>query len=134
MMKLSLKTALYEAVLRHLESMLPNEGCGLLAGATGWARVYYPIDNVAHSRTRYAMDARQLVEAILDIDERGLEMLAICHSHPAGPAHPSPTDVAHAHYPDALHLIVSFADRSHPGAGLFRIVNGTIEAAILDIV
>jgi len=39
--------------------------------------------------------------------ERGEELFAIFHSHPAAPAEPSALDMAQAGYPDALYLIVS---------------------------
>jgi proteasome lid subunit RPN8/RPN11 len=39
--------------------------------------------------------------------ERGLEILAVYHSHPAAPPVPSRTDLARNYYPDAVTLIVS---------------------------
>lgn len=42
---------------------------------------------------------------MFEIDEQGWEILAIYHSHPKGPPHPSPTDVAEAYYPESANLI-----------------------------
>lgn len=41
------------------------------------------------------------------MDERGEDLVAIYHSHPASQPYPSPTDRAEAHYPDATYVLVS---------------------------
>ena len=51
------------------------------------------------------MDPNEQLQAFIHIDETGVELLAIYHSHPSGPNHPSPTDLAEAYYPEAVYLI-----------------------------
>jgi proteasome lid subunit RPN8/RPN11 len=48
---------------------------------------------------------------MLEIEGQGLELLAIIHSHPAGPDQPSATDRAEFAYPGVLSLIL------FPGSG-----------------
>jgi proteasome lid subunit RPN8/RPN11 len=109
---------LHEEMLAHAEAERPNECCGLLAGelpaAGGGAapvvRVVqrYPLVNAAASPVRYDADPASLFAAHKDMRRRGLELLAIYHSHPTSDPVPSRTDLAQNFYgPDVLHLIIS---------------------------
>ena len=81
---------------------------------------------------RYLADPQAQVDAMLEIEERGDEIVGIYHSHLDAPAYPSPTDVAMAAYPDAVHLIVSLTQGDSPVLGAFRIRDEEIEE--VDIV
>jgi proteasome lid subunit RPN8/RPN11 len=93
------------AMLNHVISCLPEEACGILAGLDGSVSQVTPIENAAHSPVRFRMQPRSQVRALLDLEARGLELLAIYHSHPSGPPTPSATDLAEAFYPEAAALI-----------------------------
>ena len=105
-----------DQVVRHLRRALPNEGVGLLGVERiergpcliALARQFYPGANCRASPTRYEMDRLDLIAALRDIDRRGWALGAIVHSHPLGPARPSPTDLAEFQYPEALMVIASF--------------------------
>src|SRR6185369_3163741 len=75
---------------------LPNECCGLLAGniETGQVTHRYPLVNIAASPVLYHNDAKDLFAAFRDMREKGVEHLAIYHSHPTSEAVPSKTDRA----------------------------------------
>lgn len=87
----------------------PEEACGLLAGR--WAgetcqvAVVFPVTNLLHSATRYRLDPAEQLAVFDQIDSLGLELVGIYHSHPTGPDHPSPIDIAEAYYPEAVYLI-----------------------------
>ncbi|MBA2247979.1 MAG: M67 family metallopeptidase [Chloroflexia bacterium] len=107
---------LHDDILAHLRGALPHEGVGLLAVhglAEGRAALevtrFYPGTNAEASASRFTMDPTDVIAAFRDIDERGWRLGAIVHSHPHGPAVPSPTDLREARYPDALMVIVSLA-------------------------
>jgi proteasome lid subunit RPN8/RPN11 len=89
----------------------PEEACGLLAGQieAGMYRVssVIPATNELHSPVRYRIDPHEQIAAFNLIDDQGLELVGIYHSHPAGPPDPSPTDIAEAFYPEAVYLIWS---------------------------
>ncbi|MCB8984799.1 MAG: M67 family metallopeptidase [Ardenticatenaceae bacterium] len=121
---LRINQPVYEAMLAHLQAVYPLEGCGLLGGVGDTAVRHTAVDNILRSPVAYEMDPTQQIRAMLELEAQGQEMLAIYHSHPAGPPHPSPTDVAQAYYPDAVYLIISLADRAQPVVGAFRIGNG----------
>ena len=113
-------------MLDHVRAHYPEEACGLVAGRDGRATAVYPIDNIHHSPVLYEMDPLQQIRAMIDLEAAGDDLLAIFHSHPAGPARPSPTDVAQAHYPDALQVIISLADLAQPSVRAFTIVDGQV--------
>lgn len=110
---LRLPSDLREAILVHLIREAPNEGVGLLAIArresTAEAVRFFPGENIDASPSRYTMHPRDVVTALDTIAARGWELGAIVHSHLAGPATPSRTDIGEARYPDAVMLIVSLA-------------------------
>lgn len=116
-------------MLDHVQAHYPEEACGLVAGRDGRATAVYPIDNIHHSPVLYEMDPLQQIQAMIDLEAAGDDLLAIFHSHPAGPARPSQTDVAQAYYPDALQVIVSLADRAQPSIRAFTIVDGQVTEA-----
>jgi proteasome lid subunit RPN8/RPN11 len=53
------------------------------------------------------MDPEDQLKAFYWLEEHGLDLLAIFHSHPSGPSHPSATDLAEFAYPGVLYLIWS---------------------------
>jgi proteasome lid subunit RPN8/RPN11 len=91
----------------HVAAAAPQEACGLLAGANGGSRQVFEITNELASPTHFSMAPREQLAALLEIERRGWELLAIYHSHPAGPPRPSRTDVSEARYPGVVHLIWS---------------------------
>jgi len=94
-------------MLADVRACDPVEACGLIAGRASQAVHVIPVTNVLQSRVRFRMDPLEQLNAFNQIEERGLELLAIYHSHPDGPATPSVTDVTEAAYPGVVHLIWS---------------------------
>lgn len=96
----------------------PDETCGLIAGLGGRAQVILPVRNVAaDARVHYEMDHATLVQAMFEIEHRGLELIGIYHSHPNGEPIPSQTDIRLANYPDVIHVIVSLKGEAPRLAG-----------------
>lgn len=95
-------------MLAHLVSVLPEEGCGFLAGTAVTVTRHYPIENHLHSPTAYQMAPAAQLTAMQAAEAAGMTLLAIYHSHPKGPATPSPTDVAQAFYPSLAHVIIAY--------------------------
>jgi proteasome lid subunit RPN8/RPN11 len=120
-------------MIAQAAALYPEEACGLVAGRHGRAVRLYPIENVRHSPVAYEMDPLQQIRAMLALENEGLELLAIYHSHPDGPPRPSATDVTQAYYPDSAHLIISLANRERPAVRAFRIADGLVtEIAIME--
>lgn len=127
-MTLTVPTAVYNEMLAHVQAVYPQEGCGLLAGQRQQILAHYPITNVRQSPVAYEMDPRQQVQALWQMAQQQHTLLAIYHSHPAGPETPSESDVALATYPEAYYLIISLKTRHAPIMRAFSIRQGRIQA------
>lgn len=111
--RLELSASHLEAMRAHVQACEPLEACGLLLGrAVAVARVI-PVGNAARSRSRFRMEPAEQVRAFQTMEEQGLDLLGIFHSHPANDKdeaaqldEPSETDVREAAYP-VVHVIWS---------------------------
>lgn len=84
---------------RHLRAEFPGEGVGLWAGCWGLVTQVHPLPNV-HPKPHqsYEADPVELLRTLQGLEAAGLELLAIYHSHPTGPARPSPSDTSKAYW------------------------------------
>lgn len=87
-----------EAMRAHVESCLPLEACGLLAGSGDTVGKVIPVTNGAQSAVRFRMDPVEQLQAFQQMESWGLDLVGVFHSHPAGPKMPSATDIAEASY------------------------------------
>jgi [CysO sulfur-carrier protein]-S-L-cysteine hydrolase len=106
---LHLTQAQIEQIIQHLEDCLPEEGCGMVGGRDGKAEVIFPVTNELHSPVRFRMDPLEQLEKMIWIEDHGLDLQAIFHSHPVGPETPSETDIAEFYYPGTVTMIFSKA-------------------------
>jgi proteasome lid subunit RPN8/RPN11 len=113
-------------IIDHARVERPNEACGLLGGRESRVEEIYALPNIEQSAVRYLAEPQAQVDAMLDMEERGQEIVGIYHSHLGAAAYPSATDVAMAAYPNAIHLIVSLRGDDSPVLGAFRIQDGEI--------
>jgi proteasome lid subunit RPN8/RPN11 len=106
--RLRVPRAIVQAIVAHAEAELPNECCGVLAGRNCTVAIHYPLQNALASPRLYESDPRSLFVAHRDMRDRGLEMLAVYHSHPTTAPVPSWTDLANnLHGKAIVHFIVS---------------------------
>ncbi|MGZ9234067.1 MAG: M67 family metallopeptidase [Anaerolineales bacterium] len=96
----------WHEMLEHVDQQAPLEACGLLAGKNERVEKVILVQNQAHSPTRFVMDPYEQLQAFNWIESNGLDLLSIFHSHPAGPATVSATDIQEAAY-EVIHLIWS---------------------------
>lgn len=123
---LYLPAELTAQIIAHAQQGYPEEVCGLVAGRAGCAAEVHPGRNISPTpRVAYELDHETLARMI-EFEDAGLELVAIYHSHPAGPEVPSATDIARAAYPDAVYLILSLADPTRPTLRGFWIVDGEV--------
>lgn len=90
----------YERIVSQARDELPNEACGLIAGRDGAAELVIPMRNADESAMTYRFDPREQLRVMDDLEERGLQMCAIYHSHTHTEAYPSATDRGRAHFED----------------------------------
>lgn len=85
-----------------------REVCGLLGGVDQQPSRLYPTPNVSATPERaFEMEPQAQIEAMRSMRERGEQLLAVYHSHPATPPEPSARDLAELGYPETLVLIIS---------------------------
>jgi len=130
---LRLTSEQWRTITEQLTRELPNEACGLLGGRGNVVEQVIAVENAAHSPVRYEMAPAQQLEAMLALESAGLELTAIYHSHPHGPATPSATDVAEAYYPDSLYVICAPDERGQWRGRAFRIADGEVSETPLVI-
>jgi proteasome lid subunit RPN8/RPN11 len=69
----------------------------------------------------------------MQIDDEGLDLGAIYHSHTRSAPYPSQTDINLAFYPDALYVIVGVAGEE-PEVRAYTIRDGTVSEAEFVVV
>jgi proteasome lid subunit RPN8/RPN11 len=113
---LALEADQWEMMRGHVEDHAPLEACGLLGGRISGdhyhVKAVLPTRNQLASPVRFQIDPRDQIEAFNHYEKQGLELVAIYHSHPRGPQHPSPADIAQAYYPGTVQLIWFIEDGS----------------------
>lgn len=112
--RLVVPNAVLAELVAHARETPPLECCGLLAGhiadGAGAVTALYPIENAARSPTEYETEPRAMLFAFRAMRERGTELLAVYHSHPASAPVPSRRDVERNTYGESVaHVIVGLA-------------------------
>jgi proteasome lid subunit RPN8/RPN11 len=126
---LSLDERLRDAMIATCIRALPDEGCGLLLGASDAERAVVRdvivSENVLHSAKVYEIDSKVLLQTYRRADDEGLEVLGVFHSHTHTDAYPSPTDIAQAPDPGWHYVLVSLRDVPTVVRS-FRIIEGVV--------
>jgi proteasome lid subunit RPN8/RPN11 len=123
---------LADAVIDHAFQGFPLEVCGILGGSEETASVLYRMTNTDRSNEHFMMDPKEQFAVIKELRAKGLEMLAIYHSHPESPARPSAEDIRLALTPNVSYVIVSLQEANNPVLKSFRIAAGRVEPEIVQ--
>jgi proteasome lid subunit RPN8/RPN11 len=126
--------SLFDELIAHARADAPNECCGMIASRNGEAVAVHRARNAAASPLRYMIDGKEQYEIQTAIEDAGLDLGAIYHSHTRSAPEPSQTDVNLAFYPDALYVIVGVEDRENPDVRAWRIVDGDVSPAEIEVV
>jgi proteasome lid subunit RPN8/RPN11 len=124
--------ALLDEIVAHARAEAPNECCGMIAAQDGVAVAVHRARNAAASPLRYEMDGMEQYRIQTAIEDAGLELGAIYHSHTRSAPEPSQTDINLAFYPEALYVIVGVAG-DEPDVRAWRIVDGAVSEAALEV-
>jgi proteasome lid subunit RPN8/RPN11 len=124
---------LYEQMVEHARAEAPNECVGLIASRDGDAVRLYRARNAAASPLRFEIDGAEQIRYHNDIEESGLELGAIYHSHTRTEPAPSQTDISFAAgWPGVLWVIVGLAS-PEPDVRTWRIDSGQVSEADLIV-
>ena len=83
-----------DAMIKAAERSAPCEACGMLLGTGADIKQFQQASNVHQTpQTHFEIDPQALIDAYRNARSGGLQVLGYFHSHPSGPAMPSPTDL-----------------------------------------
>lgn len=116
----------YDTLVAHARAEYPNEACALLGGRDHAVAKIYALPNAEASPTFYIVEPKAQLQAMTEMDDLGMELVGIFHSHTFTEAYPSRTDIELAGYPDATYLILSLADLEAPTLRGFSIRDGQV--------
>lgn len=133
MQVLQIGDVLFKEMAEHGLREFPNEACGLLAGRGGVPVRFFAMRNLDASPISYRLDPKEQLRVFDEVDDGGLDLLGIFHTHTHSEAYPSETDMKLAFYPDAYYLVMSLSHREHPVLRAFKIVEDKITEEELAI-
>jgi proteasome lid subunit RPN8/RPN11 len=130
---------LLQEIVAHAREEYDAECCGMIAyeqneseGAPRAVRVQRA-RNVYVSRKRFEIDGREVLRAINDFEDAGLELGAIYHSHTHTAPYPSQTDINFArNWPGVQWLIVGLAG-DDPEVRCYVIEEGEVREVTIEV-
>ena len=130
---LALTTRDRDAIVAACIRALPNEGCGLLVGASdGVVAEVVVSENVADSAKLYEIDPKVLLQTFRRVEREGATVVGVFHSHTHTEAYPSPTDVAQVPDPNWRYVIVSLRDVP-ASLRSFRVIDGQVNEEVVQV-
>jgi proteasome lid subunit RPN8/RPN11 len=118
---------LLDAIVGHAERDAPNECCGMVAVRDGAAVAVHEATNTAASPLRFEVDGMELHRTLTGIEDEGLDLGAIYHSHTRSEPYPSQTDLNFAaNWPGVEWIIVGLAKGADPVVRSYLIEDGVI--------
>jgi len=124
---------LYDEIVAHAHEESPNECCGMVGSRDGRGVCVYRAVNAEASPLRFRIDPEEQLELHNRIEDAGLELGAIYHSHTRTEPRPSQTDINFAKlWPGVLWIIVGL-ERDEADVRTWRIDDGKVSAAELVV-
>ena len=104
----------------------------MIGGRDGEATSVVRVENAAASPLRYEIEGMEQYKIQTAIEDAGLELGAIYHSHTRSAPLPSQTDINLAFYPEALYVIVGL-ENGEVDVRAWTIVDGQVSEADLEV-
>jgi [CysO sulfur-carrier protein]-S-L-cysteine hydrolase len=124
---------LYDEMIDHAREDAPNECCGMVGSTDGHAVAVYRAVNAEASPLRFRIDPDEQLVLHNRIEDAGLELGAIYHSHTRTAPRPSQTDINFAKlWPGVLWIIVGL-DGGEADVQTWRIDDGHVSDAELVV-
>ncbi len=131
MSRIDVAPGVFDAIVAHARAGAPNECCGLLIGVEGRIVESVPARNLLASPSRYLIDPGQHFDVLRHARREGLAVVGAYHSHVRTGAEPSERDIAEAHDPGLLYVIVSLLNPERPQIRGYRIREGRAVEVVL---
>jgi proteasome lid subunit RPN8/RPN11 len=124
---------LYEEIIAHAREEAPKECVGVVSVRDGAAVKVHRARNAEDSRLRFSIDSKELYDLLMGIEDAGLDMGAIYHSHTRTAPRPSQTDINFAQgWPGVLWIIVGLGE-DEPEVRTWEIRDGAVSEAELIV-
>jgi proteasome lid subunit RPN8/RPN11 len=125
---------MYDQIVAHAQADAPDECCGIVSADGERAAHVYRTANTEASPLRFVIDPLELYRVHTEIEDAGLELGAIYHSHTRSEPYPSQTDINFAKgWPGVLWIIVGVAE-DRPKVRTFAIAGGEVSETDLEVV
>ena len=129
-----------DEIVAHANAEAPNECCGMISARDGVAVAVHRARNAAASPLRYIIDPAEQYEISRAIEDAGLDLGLIYHSHTRSDPVPSQTDINLAKlggsdlpaFPGTLYLIVGVKD-DEPDLRTWSIVGNEVTQVELEV-
>ena len=127
--------SLLDQMVAQARDEAPDECCGIVGSRDGRAVALFKARNARASPLAYEIDGRDLQRIYEELDERGLQVGIIYHSHTRSDPLPSQTDInlASPFLPDAVYVIVGVKDADRDDVRAWHIRDGEVSEAALEI-
>ena len=133
MSAMRISQALVDDMVAHAREDNPNECCGLVSSGEGEAVTVYRTTNTEASVFRFVIDPSEQLRIYNEIEDAGLDLGAIYHSHTRSEPYPSQTDINFAKdWPGVLWIIIGLAN-GDPEVRTYEIRDGQVADAELEI-
>lgn len=118
---LRIESEAWQAMVGHVESTFPKEGCGVMVGADGVVRRAVPLPNVYEGDQAdfFIMDPRDLGRVDEEARKNGESVVGVFHSHPNCDAYFSKRDLENS-CPWFSYLVLSIRDGKFHHANSYR--------------
>lgn len=105
---IKIKQSVVDRMVLELHAVLPNEGCGYLAGSDGCVDTIYPLENIDHSPEHFSFRPEDQFSVLKSARSAGKQLQVVYHSHPETPPRLSEEDLRLLNDPSMVYIIVSF--------------------------
>ena len=124
---------LVDEMVAHAREEAPNECVGLVAARDGDAVAVHRATNSEASPYRFVIDGKEQLALINHIEDAGLDIGAIYHSHTRTAPEPSQTDITFAKgWPGVVWIIVGLQN-AEPHVRAWLIDDGTVSEVELVV-
>jgi proteasome lid subunit RPN8/RPN11 len=108
-------------MIDHAKAEYPYECCGMIAGRDESVSKIVKMKNEVRSSIEYSMDDASLKLELEKLDDEGLDLIGVYHSHPTSRAYPSNVDISKAVFPEIDYVIISLMDKDNPEIKNYKI-------------
>ncbi|MFN8499565.1 MAG: aspartate-semialdehyde dehydrogenase [Anaerolineae bacterium] len=122
-----------ERILIHARQGAPHEVGGVLATSakgSGPMQLFVARNSAAQPAEAYHMATDDQQRILAEIDDQGLDIFAVYHTHPNAPAYPVAAEMPGAYYTNAYYILVSLADADRPALRAYKI--DQVQGAVVE--